>query len=86
MIGCNPEHLAGVQQGYYLQMQAIYHLPVNLCLSTRGPASLYVFLTMHSAPSYSVLSFSFSSKTCATYMHEHSYLILLLFIHFSLFS
>lgn len=78
MIGCNPEHLAGVQQGYYL--------PVNLCLSTRGPASLYVLLTMHSAPSYSVLSFSFSSKTCATYMHEHSYLILLLFIHFSLFS
>lgn len=78
MIGCNPEHLAGVQQGYYL--------PVNLCLSTRGPASLYVLLTMHSAPSYSVLSFRFSSKTCATYMHEHSYLILLLFIHFSLFS
>lgn len=78
MIGCNPEHLAGVQQGYYLL--------VNLCLSTRGPASLYVLLTMHSAPSYSVLSFSFSSKTCATYMHEHSYLILLLFIHFSLFS
>lgn len=78
MIGCNPEHLAGVQQGYYL--------PVNLCLSTRGPASLYVLLTMHSAPSYSVLSFSFSSKTCATYMHGHSYLILLLFIHFSLFS
>lgn len=78
MIGCNPEHLAGVQQGYYL--------PVNLCLSTRGPASLYVLLTMHSVPSYSVLSFSFSSKTCATYMHEHSYLILLLFIHFSLFS
>lgn len=78
MIGCNPEHLAGVQQGYYL--------PVNLCLSTRGPASLYVLLTMHSAPSYSVLSFSFSSKTCATYMHEHSYLILFLFIHFSLFS
>lgn len=78
MIGCNPEHLAGVQQGYYL--------PVNLCLSTRGPASLYVLLTMNSAPSYSVLSFSFSSKTCATYMHEHSYLILLLFIHFSLFS
>lgn len=78
MIGCNPEHLAGVQQGYYL--------PVNLCLSTRGPASLYVLLTIHSAPSYSVLSFSFSSKTCATYMHEHSYLILLLFIHFSLFS
>lgn len=75
MIGCNPEHLAGVQQGYYL--------PVNLCLSTRGPASLYVLLTMHSAPSYSVLSFSFSSKTCATYMHEHSYF---LFIHFSLFS
>lgn len=71
MIGCNPEHLAGVQQGYYL--------PVNLCLSTRGPASLYVLLTMHSAPSYSVLSFSFSSKTCATYMHEHSYLILLFF-------
>lgn len=75
MIGCNPEHLAGVQQGYYL--------PVNLCLSTRGPASLYVLLTMHSAPSYSVLSFSFSSKTCATYMHGHSYLILLLFILFS---
>lgn len=46
MTGCNPEHLAGVQQGYYL--------PVNLCLSTRGPASLYVLLTMHSAPSYSL--------------------------------
>lgn len=46
MIGSNPEHLAGVQQGYYL--------PFNLCLCTRGPASLYVLLTMHSAPSYSL--------------------------------